>query len=175
MKILTTQIRGLFERIAEDQEEAMEETARLLAQALVGEGRIVLAVFDEMEAVANTALDGIEPMDGAVRYSPELSLSTADRVWIVVRNSDHDEALRLARELSEQFIPFAVLSADPESDGNELASLAFTYISTGLKKGLIPGPTGERIVQPHAMAALFVYEAVKLSIDEMLTDEDGEL
>ena len=172
MKMLTTQIRGLLERIAEGQEESIEETARLLAQALVGQGRIVLAGFEELEAVTLTALYGAEPLSGAVRYSAELELSTADRVWILVRNADHPAALELARELAEAFIPFAVLTADKDADDNELASLAFTYISTGLKKGLIPGPTGERTVQPHAMAALFVYEAVKLSIDDMLLDED---
>lgn len=172
MKMLTTQIRGLLERVAEGQEESIEETARLLAQALVGQGRIVLAGFDELEAVTLTALHGVEPLHGAVRYSADLELSTADRVWIVVRNADHPAALELARELAEAFIPFAVLTADKDADDNELASLAFTYISTGLKKGLIPGPTGERTVQPHAMAALFVYEAVKLSIDDMLLDEE---
>lgn len=175
MKMLTTQIRGLLERIAEGQEESMEETARLLAQALVGEGRIVLAAFDELEAVTATALDGVEPLDGAIRYTKELELTTADRVWLLVRKADHPVALELARELADQFIPFAVMAADKVDDDNELAALAYTYISTGLKKGLIPGPTGERIVQPHALAALFVYEAVKLSIDDMLADEDDEL
>src|SRR5699024_5277588 len=132
MKILTTQIRGLLERIAEGQEESMEETARLLAQAVVGEGRIVLAAFDELEAVTATALDGVEPLNDAIRYTKELALTPADRVWLLVRKADHPAALELARELAEQFIPFAVLAADNEDDDNELASLAYTYISTGL-------------------------------------------
>ncbi len=172
MKILTTQIRGLLERISNGQEESIEETARLLAQALIGEGRIVIAGFDEMEAVTSTALYGAEPLQRAVRYTDDLSFTAADRVWLLARKGDHPAALQLARQLAEEFIPFAVLTADPHDDSNELADLAFTYISTGLKKGLIPGPNGERIVQPHALAALFVYEAVKLSLDEMLADDD---
>ena len=52
---------------------------------------------------------------------------------------------------------------------NELADLASTYISTGLTRGLLPGDDGERIVQPHALAALFIYEAVKIAYDEMLS------
>ncbi|ARD48769.1 hypothetical protein SporoP37_11795 [Sporosarcina sp. P37] len=172
MKILTTQIRGLLERIAEGQEQEIEDTARLLAQALVGEGRIILAAFGEMEAIASTALEGAEPMNGAVRYTKELELTTADRVWLLARNADHPAALELAEQLSDQFVPFAALAADKDTDDNELSSLAFAYISTGLKKGLIPGPTGERIVQPHALAALFAYEAVKLAMDDMLADED---
>lgn len=171
MKILTTQIRGLLERITGSQEEAIEETARLLAQALVGEGRIILAAFDEMEAVTATALHGVEPLRQAVRYTGDTSLTTADRVWLIVRKADHPAAVQLAKQLADQFIPFAVLAADSAEDSNELADLALTYISTGLKKGLLPGPTGERIVEPHALAALFIYEAVKLSLDELLDDE----
>lgn len=170
--MLTTQIRGLLERIADGQEESIEETARLLAQALVGEGRIVIAGFEEMEAVKATALYGAEPLQRAVRYTEDLSFTAADRFWLLARKADDPAALQLARQLANEFIPFAVLTADPHNETNELADLAFTYISTGLKKGLIPGPDGERIVQPHALAALFVYEAVKLSLDEMLSDED---
>ena len=33
-----------------------------------------------------------------------------------------------------------------------------------LTRGLLPGDDGERIVQPHALAALFVYEAVKTCV-----------
>ncbi|WP_153720826.1 DUF2529 family protein [Sporosarcina cascadiensis] len=172
MKMLTTQIRGLLERIADGQEESIEETARLLAQALVGEGRIVIAGFEEMDAITATALHGAEPLKRAVHYTEDLSFTAADRVWLLARKADHPSALQLARQLADKFIPFAVLTADPHDETNELADLAFTYISTGLKKGLIPGPDGERIVQPHALAALFVYEAVKLSLDEMLGDDD---
>ncbi|HEX5563533.1 MAG TPA: DUF2529 family protein [Sporosarcina sp.] len=31
---------------------------------------------------------------------------------------------------------------------------------------------GSRIVQPHLMAALFLYEAVKMAYDEMVSEED---
>ncbi|HEX5564482.1 MAG TPA: DUF2529 family protein, partial [Sporosarcina sp.] len=51
MKILTTQIGGLLQRAGSNNEEAVEETARLLAQATIGEGRVLFAGFDEMEAV----------------------------------------------------------------------------------------------------------------------------
>ena len=72
----------------------------------------------------------------------------------------------------ERFIPFAALAAEKPGSGNELEDLAYTYISTGLTRGLLPGDDGERIVQPHALSALFVYEAVKIAYDEMILDED---
>lgn len=168
MKILSTQVSGLLQRIATNEEEAMEETARLLAQATAGEGRVIFAAFGEMGAVTATALRGVYPFTGAVRYEADMPIGSADRVWLLTRSATDPAALELARRLAEQFIPFGALAAEKPDDDNELADLAYTYISTGLMKGLLPGENGERIVQPHALAALFVYEAVKLVYDEML-------
>ncbi|MBB4823155.1 hypothetical protein HNO89_000373 [Sporosarcina luteola] len=172
MKILTTQIGGLLQRIGTASEEPIEETARLLAQAAIGEGRVIFAAFDEMEAVLVSAQSGAEPFQNAVRYEDDMGISSADRVWILARSAQDHRALALARQLAEQFIPFAATAGEKADDQNELSDLAYTYISTGLTKGLLPGPTGERIVQPHALAALFIYEAVKMAYDEMVLDED---
>lgn len=169
MKMLTTQVGGLLDRIATNNDESIEETARLLAQATVGEGRVIIAGFDELDAVQLVATLGAEPFFGAIPYTPTLEIGQEDRVWILTRSSTNPGALDLARSLAEDFIPFAVVA--PETDeNNELADLAMTYISTRLTRGLLPGDDGRRIVQPHGLAALFIYEAVKISYDEMLTD-----
>ena len=42
-KILTTQLSGLLQRITQNEEDAIEETARLLAQAAIGEGNVYFA------------------------------------------------------------------------------------------------------------------------------------
>ncbi|QTD43508.1 DUF2529 family protein [Sporosarcina sp. Te-1] len=172
VKILTTQVGGLLQRIGTAGEEPIEETARLLAQAAIGEGRVIFAVFDEMEAVLLSAQFGAEPFQGAIRYEDNMDISSADRVWILARSAQDDRALALARHLAEQFIPFAATAGEKAGEQNELSDLAYTYIPTGLTKGLLPGPTGERIVQPHALAALFIYEAVKMAYDEMVMDKD---
>lgn len=172
MKILTTQIGGLLQRIATSAEGSIEETARLLAQATIGEGRVILAGFGELEAVTTTALHGVEPFSGAVRYENGMEIGSADRVWLLARSATDNHVLELARLLAERFIPFAALAADKSAEDNELEDLAYTYIATGLTRGLLPSDTGERIVQPHVLAALFVYEAVKLAYDEMVSDED---
>ncbi len=172
LKILTTQIGGLFQRITNNSEESIEETARLLAQATIGQGRVIIAGFGEMGAVTATALTSVEPLQGAVRYVEGMAIESADRVWLLSRSAEDKRALDLARLLADRFIPFAALSADKSGEGNALEDLSYTYVSTGLTRGLLPGDNGERIVQPHAIAALFVYEAVKLAYDEMVGDED---
>lgn len=168
MKMLTTQISGLMQRITSKNNDSIEETARLLAQATIGEGRVFIVGFGEMDAVRLTALDGAEPFTGAVPYADNMDFSTADRVWIISRNANDIRSLEIARLLASRFIPFAAIAAEKPDDSNELATLATTYIETGITRGLLPGEDGERIVQPHALAALFIYEAVKMAYDEML-------
>lgn len=169
--MLTTQIGGLMQRIVGSNEESIEETARLLAQATIGEGRIIISGFNEMDAVRLVAMNGAEIFVGAVAYEENMKIGKEDRVWILARSANEKPALELARLLAKEFIPFAAVAAENDDDDNELSTLATTYISTGLLKGLLPGNDGKRYVEPHALAALFIYEAVKIAYDEMLADE----
>lgn len=173
MKMLTTQIGGLLQRAASNNEEAVEETARLLAQATIGEGRVIFAGFDEMASVGLNAMHAAEPFRGAVRYEDGMDIHSADRVWIFARSVMDESALELARTLADQFIPFAVVAGEKATEDNELADLAYTYMATGVVKGILPGEDlGSRIVQPHVLVTLFLYEAVKMAYDEMVSEED---
>ncbi|PJK16823.1 hypothetical protein CQS04_06630 [Chryseomicrobium excrementi] len=172
MKMLTTQLAGLLQRIATSQEEAIEETARLVAQAAVGEGKIYFAAFGEMDAVyANAQASGLFPR--LARWTPDTEVTSADRVLILTPSAASEKALQLAKQLSDAFIPFSVIAPEKQTEDNELAELAYTYVSLGFTKGLLPTDTGERIVLPYAFAALFVYEAILMAVREM-TDEDEE-
>lgn len=172
MKILTTQISGLLQRAGSNNEETVEETARLLAQATIGEGRVIFAGFGEMKAVGVNALFSAEPFHGAVLFEEGMEIQSADRVWLFTRSATDERVLDMARMLSEKFIPFAVVAGDKANDENELSDLAYTYMATGLVKGILPGNDGGRIVEPHLLAALFLYEAVKMAYDEMIFEEE---
>jgi DNA-binding MurR/RpiR family transcriptional regulator len=173
MKILTTQIGGLLQRAGSNNEEAVEETARLLAQATIGEGRVIFAGFDEMAAVGLNAQFGAEPFKGAHPFEEGMEIHSADRVWLFTRSAADTRALELARLLARKFIPFAVVTSEKATEDNELADLAYTYMATGFLKGILPGEDiGSRIVQPNLLVALFLYEAVKMAYDEMVSDEE---
>lgn len=171
MKMLTTQLSGLLQRIAGSEEENMEETARLLAQAAAREGTVFFATFGEMKSISLNAQFAAEPFPSMQVWSPEIKLTSADRVWILTRSCEDEEALKLAKKLNDEFIPFSALAAEPVSEANMLAELAYTYISTKLSKGLLPTEDGGRTVLPHALAGLFVYEAVRMQVNEMLVGE----
>jgi hypothetical protein len=171
MKMLTTQLSGLMQRISSSEEENIEETARLLAQAAAREGTVFFATFGEMKSISINAQLAAEPFPSMQTWLPEIELTSTDRVWILTRSCYDEEALALAKKLSEECIPFGALAAEPEGHDNMLADLAYTYISTKLTKGLLPAEDGTRIVLPHALSGLFVYEAVKMKLNEMLICE----
>ncbi|HWL13331.1 MAG TPA: DUF2529 family protein [Ureibacillus sp.] len=173
-KILSTQMSGLFQRIIQTEEEAIEETSRLLAQASIGQGNVYFACFDELQSIEANALHGSEPFFNLKSWSPEIPLTEADRLCIFTAKSNNPEALSLAKKLYDNFIPFSVVSSEPISDTNELSELAYTYISMKIRGGILPHPTnlGERVLIPYLMAALFIYEAIKLNYDEMISDDD---
>jgi len=174
-KILTTQLSGLLQRISQSEEESIEETARLLAQAAIGEGNVYFACFGEMQVVELNALQGVERFAKLLPWTADTVVSEADRICIFTRSAHDQEALALAQKLNEQFIPFAAVASEVANAENPLADLAYTYISTRMRGGLLPNDLGERIVVPHAIAALFIYEAVKIAYDEMLGLDDEEL
>ena len=175
-KILTTQLTGLFQRIQQSEEEPIEETARLLAQAAIGQGTIYFAAFGEMEAVAIHAELGANPFAKFARYTDEVELLPADRLIIFTQHATDEQALKLAQKLHDNFIPFAAVASEVAETGNKLSELAYTYISLKVRGGILPHPTklGERIVFPHLMAALYIYEAIKMEFDEMLVDDDED-
>lgn len=175
-KILTTQLTGVLQKIQQHEEFAIEETARLLAQASVGEGTVYFACFDEMKSIVINALYSAEPMANIAEWTSETALSPSDRVCIFTRHANNEEAAALAKQLFDAFIPFAAVASEGEDEHNLLSELAYTYVSLHVKKAILPHPTklGERIVSPHLFAALFIYEAIKLSYDEMLAPDEDE-
>ena len=174
-KILTTQLTGLFQRIQDTEEDKIGDAARLLAQAAIGQGNVYFACFGELTAVELNALAGVQPFYKLAKWSDDVELTDADRVCIFTRSAFDTEAVELAQKLYDAFIPFAVVTSEKEeAEGNELAELAYVYVSLKIRGGILPHPTnlGERIVFPHLMGALYVYEAMKIEYDEMVGEDD---
>jgi uncharacterized phosphosugar-binding protein len=169
LKMFSTQLAGLFNRLMEKEEFSMEDGARLLAQAAAGDGKIYIFGTDEMKAIELEAVYGEEPLQSAAILSEETALESADRVLIVSRYADDEEAVRLARFLQEKGIPFvAVSTVRNENEG--LDSMADVHIDLRIKKGLLPDDMGNRVGYPTSMAALFIYFGLRFTIEEILED-----
>ena len=167
LKMFSTQLSGLFKRLQEQEEFSLEDSARLLAQAAAGEGKIYLYGSGEMQAVLFEALEGAEPLAHAARFDMA-EVTPADRVLLFARHSTDPDAVAIAKELAEKYLPFTAVSTVIPGDEPGLDTLADVHIDLKLTKGLLPDENGERFAIPNTMAALFVYYGIKFTIDEII-------
>jgi hypothetical protein len=164
LKMFTTQLTGLFKRIADKEEFSFEDGARLLAQGQT----IYLLGLREMKAVEFEALEGAEPLKGANVLTNAEELTSADRVLLFTRTSADQEAIEWASKLQEKDIPFVAVSTEV-ADG-KLVELADVHLNLQLTKGLLPDDFGNRYGYPSSMAALYVYYGLKFTIDEIFAE-----
>ncbi len=172
LKIFATQLNGLFTKIREEQIENIEDGARLLAQAVIADGKIYVYGSAEMSAITSEATSGAEPLThGAVMTLDDIDqISSVDRVLLVTRYSTDREALEVAKRLSDQGTPFVALSTHQESDDPSFTDMADVSIDLSLHKGLVPNDDGGRSGYPFSMSALYAYYGLKFTIDEILAD-----
>lgn len=169
--MFSTQLAGLFNRIQDKNEYALEDGARLLAQAVIGDGTVYLHGIKEMSAVVSEAIDGAEPFTSIIKWDGFHTLSSADRVLLFSRYANDEEALILSKNLVELDVPFVAVST-AIGGAEDMTTLADVHIDLQLKKGLIPDATGNRVGYPAVMAALFVYYGLKFTMEEILADNE---
>ncbi len=105
LKIFSTQLSGYFSRVSQKEEMNIEDSARLLAQALVGDGFIYLHGTNEMEGVVAEALFGAEPMKQAKRLfenGKEAEVTSADRVLLISRFSTDEAVVEIAKNYKKR-------------------------------------------------------------------------
>lgn len=173
--MFSTQLTGLFKKIQEQNEYEFEDGARLLAQAVVGDGSIYVSGFGEMEAVEAEAVFGAEPLAYVKKwegFAGGQDVTSADRVLLFTRFSNDGDAIELGRELHERGMAFVAVCTvvDAENGKDSLVDLADVVIDLKLAKGLLPGEEGNRIGYPGAMASLFVYYALRFTLEEIMED-----
>lgn len=173
LKMFTTQLSGLFKRLYEKEEEAIEDSARILAQALGGEGKIFICATNEMKAVVAEALYSSEPLQGAEEWTSDHtleSISPNDRFLFFSRTSDDQELLPFGQTLTKEYIPFVSVSTIMSADSPGLHTKADVHIDLKLTKGLLPDDEGNRFGYPASIAALFVYYGIKFTLDEFIKE-----
>ncbi|MCU9613324.1 DUF2529 domain-containing protein [Caldibacillus lycopersici] len=172
LKIFTTQLIGRLKKIESEQEYALEDGARLLAQALVGDGDIYIYAEQEMAGILSESMNGQEPLHNVKKLTVDLlpTLTSADRVFIFSRFTNEETVVTVANTLYEMHIPFVAVSSIIGKDDNPLEELADIFIPLYMDKGLVPTDTGDRTGFPHLIAALYVYHNVKLLLEEMLEE-----
>ncbi|WP_176223939.1 DUF2529 family protein [Thalassobacillus devorans] len=168
LKMLTTQLTGKFQQIQEKEALAIEDAARALAQAIIGDGSIYVKGFEEMLAIESEMIDGIETLPKCRRYEPGAALTSIDRVIVASRFADHEEAITIMKEAQEQGAQVIGLSAVKTND-DPLFKQADFPIDTKVTEPLLPFDM-ERICFPSAMAGLYSYYAIYITVKEILSE-----
>lgn len=169
-KMFTTQLTGLFKRIMEKEEFDLEDGARLLAQAAIGEGTIYVKGFHEMEGIVIDAIQGPEPLKYIQPLPSSLELHPVDRVLIITRLSNDEEAVALGEKLQEKGIPFVAISGEVSSEEKEITELADIHINTHLIRPLLPTLEGTRVGFPTLMVGSYIFTLLKFLINEMIEE-----
>ncbi|MDM5157459.1 DUF2529 domain-containing protein [Bacillus sp. DX1.1] len=172
LKIFSTQLSGYFTRISQKEEMNIEDSARLLAQALVSDGIIYVHGTKEMEGVVSEALYGAEPMKNAkclFENGKRAAVTSADRVLLISRFSTDEEVISLVKKLQDEGHSVVGISAVQEGEAS-LEQFTDVHIDTKLLKGLIPDDEGSRYGFPSLIIALFAYHGLKFTIDEIMNE-----
>jgi len=170
-KIFLTQLTGVLKRIQDEEEYHFEDSSRLLAQALVGEGSIYIWGDGELEAVSYEAIKGKDSLKNVKTLKvDQLDLLTdSDRVLLFSRNSTDENVIHVGHLLRERNIPFvAVASKSKEQEG--IDAIADLFIDLKIKNGLVPTDTGERVGYPYLLVSLFVYHHLQFLVKEILDE-----
>ncbi|KAB7671861.1 DUF2529 family protein [Bacillus sp. B1-b2] len=174
LKMFSTQLSGMFKRLYEQNEEKLEDSARLLAQSIIGEGKIYIFTTDEMAGVQHEAINGLEPLFNLEGWNNQdiTSVTMSDRFLLISRSSSDEKILHLAKQLEKAQIPFIVISSIMEAEESTIQDIADVFIDLKLKKPLLPDDEGNRYGYPSLIAALYIYHGMKFTVDEIVKEYD---
>jgi len=173
MKIFSTQLQGIFSKIAEQEELIIEDSARLLSQAISSDGTVYIHGFEEMEAISIEAIHGTEPLPSTKRLFENqrmAPLTELDRVLLISRFSTDEKTIALAEELAKKGIATVAISAVVKDSSNSLEQIVDFHIDSKLLKPLIPDDDGSRYGFPSIMTALFAYYNLAFTIRETIKE-----
>ncbi|MCY8499146.1 DUF2529 domain-containing protein [Bacillus atrophaeus] len=170
LKIFTTQLTGIFSRIQDKESEAIEDGARLLAQAVVSGHSIYLYGANELLGILHEASAGREPFPSIKVFPDSIEhITESDRVLMFCSSPGTEEEQALAKELYEKGAGVVCVSPVVK-DQNGIEQYCDVHIDTKLKMPLVPDEDGTRFGFPSLMVGLYVYHALSFTLKEILQE-----
>ncbi|MED1740570.1 DUF2529 domain-containing protein [Bacillus swezeyi] len=173
LKIFTTQLSGIFNRIQEGEALPIEDGARLLAQAVISDHSIYVYGKNELEGILKEALYSSEPFPSAKPLPQNEedwpAFQTADKVLMFCSHPSDDSDLEIAKRLNEKGIGLVAVSPSGKEDA-PVATFADVHIDSKLKMPLLPGEDGTRFGFPSLMVSLYIYHALSFTLKEILQE-----
>lgn len=167
-KILQTQLNNIYNQL-NAQEEEIEIAARLLAQAVHGEGSVVMKTFHDFTKIEPLLIEGELKLGSPSLFSSIEALGTPDRV-LVVANTFDEEVKAFTETLSANAVEFVLISNYNRHEAETIDSFHH-YINLSSPRPLIPTPNFDKIVNPYINAFIYLYYHLYVLIDEMTNEE----
>ncbi|MCU7558127.1 DUF2529 domain-containing protein [Macrococcus capreoli] len=163
LKILSTQLNGIFKKI-DNQEMELDIAGRLLAQAVVGEGCIYVKGFGDLKCFEDFVVNSKESLFDAQVYISDAIVDSTDRVLVMSDTYDESTA-EFVDSLETRNIDY-VLVCNKHDD-----ITAMNYIDLSTPRAIVPTEDFSRIITPHVMAMNYIYYAIYSVMHEMLVEE----
>ncbi|QQK81673.1 DUF2529 family protein [Salicibibacter cibi] len=170
IKSYTTQLQHVFHTIGK-QEEAIADGARLLAQALVGEGTIYVIANKRFSALADTMVQNKDTPKRIQRMTQQQkkALTTADRMLVLSEGTETKEELLHLQDLLQAHIPIVFLG--PGSPGLSFEEgMEEPMVITTPSSPIVPAPDGNKCGYPTEIAIIYAYQAMMFELSEMIAD-----
>ena len=173
MKMFFTQLQGLTKGI-EEQEDTIEDAARLLAMSIVSDGSVYWYGEGEMDGIVTQAMTRDDGIPDSKRWSEAQSLSEQDTVVICTKWRDSVSARDVATRAEEACATVIGLTSTlaVSEDRHNWTTGVERLLVNGVNQGLIPSEDGEtRIGTPHLLAGLHVYYSLFFVLKDILDDQ----
>ncbi|AOM81553.1 DUF2529 family protein [Salisediminibacterium beveridgei] len=175
MKMFFTQLQGVTDSLF-DQEDRLEDAARLIAMSIVSDGTVYWYGEGEMDGIVTLALTGKDGVKDSKRWSEATAVSPLDTVIVCSEWRNSASAMNVVSSAAEKGATVIGLTSlvAPGHDDPDWTSTAEVLLTNGISQGLIPGALDEpdsRIGTPHLLAGLHLYYTFYFILLEMLEDQ----
>ncbi|WP_414042274.1 DUF2529 family protein [Macrococcus animalis] len=163
LKIFNTQLNGIFKKI-DMQETELDIAGRLLAQAVVGEGRIYVKGFGDLKYFEDFVVNGKESLFDATVYISDALVDRTDRILVMSDEYD-DSTAEFVDSLEARDIDYVLVC----NKSDAITSMNFIDLCT--PRALVPTEDYSRIITPHMMVMNYIYYAIYSVMHEILVEE----
>ncbi|SDI47449.1 DUF2529 family protein [Natribacillus halophilus] len=168
LKSYTTQLQHVFTTIR-NEEETIADGARLLAQALVGNGNIYVCAGKPFASLAETIVHN-QDTPGRIHFIPwykKEQATAADRLLVLTDGSETEEDTSQLQQLLEAYIPLVFLGpAHPRLTFVE--GMEDPIVITTPSSPIVPDYDGDRRGYPTEIAIIYAYQAIIFEILDMI-------
>lgn len=175
MKMYITQLRGVFERISQENEEGLEEAGRRLAQTLTMNGHVYVWGLGQGRLAVNEATESTNKLPGVKilfdQNGQKNKLTDHDSVLLFVAEGQENPAVKLIDSLKDSGAQF--IGVIPSNVEGDLLNPSFDHHLFFPSAGpLIPLDDDLKRGNPESLAILFLYHLIYFSLIEILNEQD---